>query len=152
MMIREATEVDAQWILHHRLGMFEAMGESDEFVEETARLTKAFLMTDWKKEYRYFLVELNGEVIGGCGLSLFRVPPMAHQKTGLCGYVSNMYINPEYRGRGYGHALLEHIISLSKDEGIGLLLLHASTKARDFYASEGFNTPNGLMHLITWKH
>jgi GNAT superfamily N-acetyltransferase len=152
MMIREATEVDAQWILHHRLGMFEAMGESKEFVDETAQLTKAYLMTDWKKDYRYFLVEIDGEVIGGCGLSLFRVPPMAHQETGVFGYVSNMFIEPEQRGNGYGRAILEHIINLAKKEGIGLLLLHASKGSRAFYESEGFNTPGGLMHLITWKH
>ena len=152
MKIREATESDSKWILHHRINMFREMGENDEFLEETTELTKQYLQGGWIKDYRYFLVEENDSVVGGCGLSLFRVPPMAHQKTGTFAYLSNMYIESELQRKGYGRFLLKFVVDFCKREGIGLLLLHASENGKLLYESEGFNTPKGLMHLITWKH
>ena len=152
MKIREATESDSEWILHHRIGMFRDMDDSDEFIEETTELTMQYLKVGWTNDYRYFLIEEDDSVVGGCGLSLFRIPPMAHQKTGIYAYLSNMYIESEHQKKGYGRFLLKHVIDLCKREGIGLLLLHASKNGRSLYESEGFNTPEALMHLITWKH
>jgi GNAT superfamily N-acetyltransferase len=102
--------------------------------------------------YRYFLVEENGAIIGGCGLSTFRIPPMAHQKTGIYAYISNMYVEPEYRGKGIGRSLLRKVIETCKKDGIGLILLHASNFGHNLYESMGFESPKGLMHLITGKH
>jgi len=152
MKIREATASDSKWILHHRIGMFRDMGESDEFIEETSELTKQYLKDNWTRDYRYFLVEENDLVIGGCGLSLFRIPPMAHQRTGIYAYLSNMYVESEHQKKGHGRALLQYVLDFCKREGIGLILLHASENGKPLYETEGFNTPKGLMHLITWKH
>jgi GNAT superfamily N-acetyltransferase len=151
MMIREATKDDAEWVLHHRLGMFRAMGESKEFIEETSVLTEEYLEGDWTSDYRYFLVEDNDEIIGGCGLSTFRLPPMAHQKTGVYTYLSNMFIEPKYQGKGIGRALLQHVIEICKSENIGLIILHASVQGSYLFKSEGF-TSEHLMHLLTLKH
>jgi GNAT superfamily N-acetyltransferase len=151
MMIREATSTDAKWILRHRLGMFKAMGEPEEFIEETSALTKEYLEGDWASEYRYFLVENNDEIIGGSGLSTFRLPPMAHQKTGIYTYLSNMYIEPEHQGKGIGRALLKHVIEVCKMEKIGLIILHSSAHGSHIFQSEGFKNPKHLMHLLTLK-
>ncbi|MHA2021247.1 MAG: N-acetyltransferase family protein [Candidatus Thorarchaeota archaeon] len=152
MMIREATRDDAEWVLHHRLGMFRAMGEPKEFIEETSVLTKGYLEGDWTRDYRYFLVEDKKEVIGGCGLSTFRLPPMVHQKTGIYTYLSNMFIEPEYQSKGIGRALLKHVIEVCKNENIGLIILHASVHGSHLFRSEGFSGPEHLMHLLTLKH
>jgi GNAT superfamily N-acetyltransferase len=152
MRIREATRADGKWILHHRLGMFRAMGESEEFAKETAELTQEYLNGDWTSDYRYFLVEQDGEVIGGCGLSIFRIPPMAYQKAGLYAYLSNMYIERELQGKGYGRALVKHVVEVCKRENIGIIILHASAQSLHLYESEGFRSPNSLMHLIAGKH
>ncbi|MFX1367677.1 MAG: GNAT family N-acetyltransferase [Promethearchaeota archaeon] len=152
MRIREAEATDSEWVLHHRIGMFRDMGESEEFLSETEKLTRRFLEGDWAHDYRYFLVEEGQAVIGGCGLSTFMVPPGAHQRTGLFGYLSNMYIEPEFRRKGIGRALMKHVVEFCLENGIGLLLLHASDEGRYLYESEGFSTPKSLMHLITWKY
>ena len=129
--------------------MFEAMGESKGFLEETRRLTQEYVDGDWTKDYRYFLVEEDGDVIGGCGLSTFRIPPKELQKTGVYGYLSNMFIEPEYRRHGLGHELLRYIIEHSKQEGIGLLLLHASKEGSLLYQTMDFENNPRLMQLIT---
>ena len=151
MRFREATRRDSDIILQHRIGMFEAMGASEEELEETKRLTEDFIKRDWTEFYRYFLLEEADSVVGGCGLSTFIIPPQASQKTGVYGYISNMYVKPELRGKGFGRALLQHIIRVCKDEAIGLLILHASTQGFPLYESEGFKSPDGLMHLLVAK-
>ncbi|MFX1270704.1 MAG: GNAT family N-acetyltransferase [Promethearchaeota archaeon] len=149
MIIREATEADAKWVLRHRIGMFMAMGEDEEFIHETKELTKEYLQGDWKGDYRYFLVEKNDEVIGGCGLSTFSLPPMAHQKSGVYTYLSNMFVEPEHQGKGIGRVLLRHVIQVCKEEGIGLVILHASSHGAHLFRSEGFIDPRHLLHLRT---
>ena len=151
MIIREASRADSKWILHHRMGMFEAMGESKEFLQETEELTEDYVNGDWTKDYRYFLVEEEGNVIGGCGLSTFRIPPKALQTTGVYGYLSNMFIEPEYRRQGLGHSLLRHIIEYCRQEGIGLLLLHASKEGFLLYQTMHFENNPGLMQILTSK-
>jgi GNAT superfamily N-acetyltransferase len=149
MKIREANRDEGKWILHHRIGMFVDMGESEDYVQESAEMTKKYLEDDWTQGYRYFLVEEKGEVIGGCGISPFRIPPQVSQPTGVYAYLSNMFIEREHRGKSVGRKLVRHVIDICKEEGIGLLFLHASDHGKPLYESEGFKTKTHLMALRT---
>jgi GNAT superfamily N-acetyltransferase len=146
MKIREATRADGKWILHHRIGMFTDMGLDQDYVQESAKLTEKYLKDDWTKGYRYFLVEENSEIIGGCGISPFRIPPQISQKSGVYAYLSNMFVEHEHRRKGVGKTLLRHVIDVCKSEEIGLLFLHASDDGLHFYESEGFESSIQLMH------
>jgi GNAT superfamily N-acetyltransferase len=126
--------------------MFTDMGESPDYVQESARLTKEYLKEDWTKGYRYFLVEEDSEVIGGCGISPFRIPPQVSQKSGVYAYLSNMFLEHEHRRKGIGKALLKHVIEVCKSEGIGLLFLHASDDGLPLYELDGFTSSKRLMH------
>jgi GNAT superfamily N-acetyltransferase len=148
MKIREATESDSKWILHHRINMFIDMGESSVYVKETAKLTELYLEDDWAKDYRYFLAEENGDILGGCGISQFRVPPQTSQKRGVYAYLSNMFVEHRHRNKGVGRALLQYVVDLCKSEGVGLLVLHASDDSLPLYESAGFKSSKKLMHLI----
>ncbi len=130
--------------------MFTDMGESPEYIQESARLTEQYLEDDWTKGYRYFLVEENDEVIGGCGISPFRIPPQVSQKSGVYAYLSNMFVEHEYRRKGVGRALLHRVIEICKNEGIGLLFLHASDDGLSLYKTEGFKSSERLMALRTF--
>ncbi|MFW9812516.1 MAG: GNAT family N-acetyltransferase [Candidatus Thorarchaeota archaeon] len=149
MKIREATKDDGKWLLHHRIGMFTDMGEPDDYIQGTIELTNKYLEGDWTKDYRYFLVEANGDVIGGCGISSFRVPPQVSQPKGVYAYLSNMFVEREHRGKGVGRKLLKHVIDVCKQERIGLLFLHASEHGKPLYESEGFKAKTHLMALRT---
>ena len=149
MKIREATRDDGEWILHHRIGMFTDMGESKDYIEESARLTEQYLQDDWNNNYRYFLVELDDEVIGGCGISPFRVPPQVSQRRGVYAYLSNMFVERNHRGKGVGRVLLKHVIEVCKKEEIGLIFLHASDQGFPLYESEGFSSSKRLMSIRT---
>jgi len=151
MKIRKASNDDSKWILHHRIEMLKDMGESEESLLETTKLTEQYLESDWTKDYLYFLVEDNFKVIGGCGISPFRIPPKISQPTGTYAYLSNMFIEPEYRRKGRGKLLLNYVVDFCKDKGIGLLLLHASDKGLPLYKSIGFVSSEQLMHRHTYN-
>ncbi|MFW9869565.1 MAG: GNAT family N-acetyltransferase [Candidatus Thorarchaeota archaeon] len=149
MKIREATRDDSEWILHHRIGMFTDMGESKDYIEESARLTEQYLKDDWTQYFRYFLVEKNNEVIAGCCISPFRVLPQVSQKRGVYAYLANMFVERDHRGKGVGRVLLKHVIEVCKKEEIGLIFLHASDQGFPLYESEGFSSSKRLMSIRT---
>jgi len=149
MKIRRATAADSKWILYHRVEMFKDMGESEEMLDATTRLTEEYLESDWMSDYLYFLVEEGEQVIGGCGISLFRIPPKSSQPTGVYAYLSNMFIEPEFRMKGIGKHLVEHVIDYCKSEEIGLLILHASDKGLPLYRSLGFLQSPKLLQIRT---
>ena len=148
MKIREATRADGKWILHHRIGMFTDMGLDQDYVQESAKLTEEYLKDDWTEGYRYFLVEENDEVIGGCGISSFRIPPQVSQRTGVYAYLSNMFVEHKYRRKGVGRELLRYVTNVCITEGIGLLFLHASDDGLPLYELDGFVSSKRLMHRI----
>ncbi len=122
------------------------MGLDQDYVQESAELTEEYLKDDWTESYRYFLVEENDEVIGGCGISPFRIPPQVSQKSGVYAYLSNMFVEHDHRRKGVSKALLKHVFKVCKNEEIGLLFLHASDDGLPLYESEGFTSSIHLMH------
>lgn len=128
------------------------MGEPEKSLNETIRLTEQSLETDWMKDYLYFLVEDDSKIVGGCGISTFKIPPQLSQPSGVYAYLSNMFIEPEYRGKGVGRLLVNYVIDFCKQEQIGLLFLHALDKGLPLYKSISFVSSERLMHLRTFDH
>jgi GNAT superfamily N-acetyltransferase len=55
-------------------------------------------------------------------------------------YLEDLYVRPEYRGRGYGEALLAHLGRVALDRGCGRLewaVLDWNRRAIDFYQGMG---------------
>ena len=55
-------------------------------------------------------------------------------------YLEDLFVRPEYRGRGYGKALLKHLAGICINKGYGRLqwwVLDWNTPAIDFYKSIG---------------
>ena len=59
-----------------------------------------------------------------------------------------MYIEPDYRRKGFGRELVSHIIELCKQEKIGVIELHASEMGKLLYASDGFENLKDYMALL----
>jgi GNAT superfamily N-acetyltransferase len=151
LRIRKATQADTDWILHHRIGLFRDSGSPDEFVSETAELTKVFLSKSWEDTFQYFLVEVNDEIVGGCGLSVLQIAPFSHNPQGKLSYLWNMYVEPEHRRKGYGKALVDHIIEVCREQGIGFVGLHATYLGRSVYESAGFRPFDSFLQFLPLK-
>jgi GNAT superfamily N-acetyltransferase len=55
-------------------------------------------------------------------------------------YLEDLYIEPEYRGRGYGLALLKHLAKICVERGYGRFqwwVLDWNTPSIEFYKSQG---------------
>lgn len=61
-----------------------------------------------------------------------------------CGYVDQMYVRPDFRGRKIGAELLRRCEQWFRKHGIGHSILHAAPKAVRFYARHGYQ-PNREM-------
>ncbi|MDX2113054.1 MAG: GNAT family N-acetyltransferase [Alphaproteobacteria bacterium] len=59
---------------------------------------------------RYFVVEVDGAVVGGGG-----VAPLRGTYQNIC-ELQKFYVLPEHRGRGYGRALLEACLAFAREQ------------------------------------
>jgi len=104
-------------------------------VEATESDLKA---TIFSKEPKVFcdVVEVDGEIVG---MAIWFLNYSTWQGThGI--YLEDLFIKPEYRGRGYGKALLIHLAKLCEEKGYGRFqwwVLDWNSPAIDFYRSLG---------------
>jgi predicted GNAT family N-acyltransferase len=61
-----------------------------------------------------------------------------HQE--LVAKLERFAVLPDYRGAGYGRALVRYVIDDAEQAGFSTLVLHAQAHLEDFYASFGFET------------
>lgn len=56
--------------------------------------------------------------------------------------IGRMAIDAQYRGQGFGKAILNRLIQVGKEKGVQEFILHAQVHAISFYAQSGFE-PHG---------
>ena len=112
--IRLAEPKDVKTILHLIKGIAEYEKLLDQ-VEATEEILYDSLFV--KKGAEVLLGELNNEPIG---FALF-----FHNFSTFLGrsgvYLEDLYVQPEYRGKGYGKALLKKLASIAVERGCGRL-------------------------------
>ncbi len=91
---------------------------------------------------KYFLAEIDGEMVGGGGIY-----PTDGLPTDTCELVK-MYLLPQARGRGLGRMLIEKCIQAAADLGYKKIYLETMPelkKAMSVYEKFGFRYLNGPM-------
>lgn len=90
----------------------------------------------------YFVVEENGELIGGAG-----VAPLANYEGNVC-ELQKMYYLPEARGRGIGSAMMQNCLAKAKEfqfEKCYLETMPYMKAAQKLYERSGFNYIDGAL-------
>jgi len=134
--------------LNIRPAKSEEVGEVLQLIQDLATYEKApeqveaskedLLNTIFVKDPRVFcdLVEVDGQV---AGMAIWFLNYSTWQaKHGI--YLEDLFIKPEYRGRGYGKALLKHLAKICDEKGYGRLqwwVLDWNSPAIEFYKSFG---------------
>ena len=134
MQIRPARgdEVGRFLQLIHDLAVYEKAPNEVEATE------KELLETIFSNDPKVFcdLVEVDGEI---AGMAIWFLNYSTWQgKHGI--YLEDLFIKPEYRGRGYGKALLKHLAKICDDKGYGRFqwwVLDWNSPAIEFYRSLG---------------
>ena len=134
MIIRPARREEVGIVLQliHDLVHYEKAPHEVEATE------KELLGTIFAEEPRVFcdLVEVDGDI---AGMAIWFLNYSTWQgKHGI--YLEDLFIKPEFRGRGFGKALLQHLARICEEKGYGRFqwwVLDWNSPAIEFYRSLG---------------
>jgi GNAT superfamily N-acetyltransferase len=70
------------------------------------------------------------------------VTAVAYEKSG---WVGNLIVPPDCRGRGYGALLFDHAVDVLERQGVASIWLTASTLGRPLYEKKGFAVIDGVV-------
>ena len=134
MKIRPARQDEVGIVLQliHDLALYEKAPNEVEATE------KELLETIFVDDARVFcdVVDVNGEI---AGMAIWFLNYSTWQgKHGI--YLEDLFIKPEFRGKGYGKALLQHLAKVCDERGYGRFqwwVLDWNSPAIEFYKSLG---------------
>ena len=137
--IRPATIADIPSIVDHREQMFREMGIPAGF-EDMAAATGVWLSQALpSKTYLGWIAESKqGETAGGSGLIVIPWPPGPMTMDPRCGFVFNVYTQPQHRKQGLARRLMDAMHDYCRAEGIERVVLNASTFGKPLYDAMGY--------------
>lgn len=134
MSIRPARIEDADEIINliYELALYEKAPDEAKATRE--QIIESFFSPEPKVFCE--IVEVEGSI---AGLAIWFLNYSTWQgKHGI--YLEDLFIRPQYRGRGYGKALLQHLAAICKERGYGRFqwwVLDWNEPAIEFYRSLG---------------
>jgi GNAT superfamily N-acetyltransferase len=152
--LREAHAGDIPLLARQRAAMFRDMRQLPSHQEERlVESTASYLSNAMPRgEYIAWVAEDHGTspaVIGGAGVQLRPILPRPRPGTnelelGPEAIVLNVYVEPAWRRRGVGDALMRVILTTLTARGIRRIVLHASAEGRRLYERLGFVATNEM--------
>ena len=156
--VREATVVDIPLLAVHRAAMFRDMGRLASDSEEALVGATADYLRDAlpRGEYLGWVAQSRvspAEPIGGAGVQLRTIIPRPTPvgdgiELGPEAIILNVYVEPAWRRRGVGDALMQSVLTALAERKIRRIVLHASDEGRRLYERLGF-VPTNEMRLET---
>jgi len=94
-----------------------------------------------------YLAEVDGVPAGIGAVTIYEVPP-SPAVSGTEAYISSMYTEPRFRGRGVARAVLAELLDFARGAGVrGRVWLRATDAGRPLYAAAGFTPRDYFMQL-----
>ena len=137
-------------ITRHRKAMFADMRDAAETVlEEMAQNFEPWVQRMIAEDkYAGWITRDDERAIGSAGLLILDwAPHFLDPRCGQRGYILNVFVEPEGRGRGIAKALTLECMAEAKRRGIGVVALHASKKGQPVYEKLGFKTSNEMLFV-----
>ena len=134
MKIRPARKDEASIILQ----LIKDLAEYEKAPDEVKASEKEIIETIFADNPKVFcdLVEVDGDI---AGMAIWFLNYSTWQgKHGI--YLEDLYVKPEFRGRGFGKALLQHLASICNERSYGRFqwwVLDWNSPAIEFYRSLG---------------
>jgi ribosomal protein S18 acetylase RimI-like enzyme len=147
---RRATLDDSGLITRYRKAMFADMRDAPESILDEMALNfdpwvRRMIADD---KYVGWITSDDDRPIASAGLLILDWAP--HFLDPACdkrGYILNIFVEPEYRGRGIAKALTKECMAEARQRGIGVIALHASKKGQPVYEKLGFKTSNEMLYV-----
>jgi len=101
-----------------------------------------------EEKYVGWITSEDEQAIGSAGLLILDwAPHFFDPKCCRRGYILNVFVDREYRGRGIAKALTLECMAEARRRGIGVVALHASEKGQPVYEKLGFTTSNEMLFV-----
>ena len=149
---RSANVDDAELITRHRVAMFADMKSApDATLDDMARHFQPWVRRMLAEgKYNGWIVRDGDHPIASAGLLILDWPPhFLDPACGERGYLLNVFVEPEYRGRGLAKSLTKECMDEARRRGIRVVTLHASKKGQPVYETLGFKTSNEMLYLAS---
>ena len=147
---RRATANDSDLITRHRKAMFADMRDAPEpILEAMGRNFEPWVRRMIAEDKYAGWIAGDGErPIASAGLLILDWAPHFLDPTcGQRGYILNVFVEPEYRGRGIAQSLTKECMAEARRRGIGVVALHASKKGQPVYEKLGFKMSNEMLYI-----
>lgn len=95
------------------------------------------------QEWPVFLIDEAGESVAFCQMIPSRDPDDDPNRVG---HITSLHVLPDFRGRGYGRVLMDHVLAECGRRGftdVTLWVLEENQNARRFYEKYGFHQDGG---------
>ena len=147
IFIRPATANDLHHILHHRRAMFEEIGFTDPAVLDQVDARSGEYLRDALRlgNYKGWLAELSGQVVGGGGIVLAAWPGYPGEELARRAWILNMYTEPSARRTGVARQLMHVMLAWCRANSFNSVHLHASPFGRPLYEALGFQPTNEMV-------
>lgn len=99
------------------------------------------------RNWRCWVAEPDGAIRGHVWVRLVPKVPNPTDEPESHGYLTNMYVEPEHRGRGLGSALMERAVGGCREEEVDSLILWPTDRSRSLYRRFGCAPSEGLFEL-----
>jgi GNAT superfamily N-acetyltransferase len=145
MTVRRAVPADAAALAELRFALRSETGvvaeERATFLERCAAWMAPRLAPDHPAWAAWVAVE-DGKAVAQVWLQVFEKIPNPNDRTGAHAYVTNFYVRPELRNRGFGRALMTAALASLEGRGVTSTLLWATQGSRTLYERNGFGPPH----------
>lgn len=150
LSIRTATTNDVELLSRFRYALRSITNPpsstESEFLPRCQKWMKNSL--DTNSGWSAWIAELDQRPIGNIWVQIIEKIPNPTDESEFYGYITNLYIIEELRGRGIGSELLETALDWCRSNDAHAVLLWPSQKSRSLYLRHGFSTPDDLFQLI----
>lgn len=137
-------------ITRHRKSMFADMRDAaDAVLEEMGRNFEPWVLRMIADDkYAGWITCDDERAVASAGLLILDwAPHFLDPRCDHRGYILNVFVEPEYRGRGIAKALTKECMAEAKRRGIGVVALHASKKGQPVYEKLGFKTSTEMLFV-----
>jgi ribosomal protein S18 acetylase RimI-like enzyme len=145
--LRRASVDDLATLVAQRRAMFCDMG----YLDHAALDSMSARFGPWLQakmnagDYLAWLaIAPDGSIAAGAGLWLMDWLPHMIGSSSRRGNIVNVYTDPKFRRRGLARRLMEEAVQRCRENGVDVVILHASPEGRELYESMGFQASNEM--------